>query len=447
MLLSLGAVIFAWRLVKYGRAIDAAGAGFLTGMVFLTRAEFFVADVGAAGLGILIYCLESRGTQRRTTGAIAMFLTAAILPPIVSTLLLGLAMPIHEALRGTAGMWPALLAGRVTQQQFYRHSMGMDHPAQSLLELAKWSGIYLAIIAAAAVWARCAGKTRVSAFATAAALAGIGLIALRWRDVDWRSVFRPLPVVAMAVAVVGMVHRRRCKCDVAALAVILGTLAILLLGKIILYSRIEHYGCWLAMPATMLLITSLFGWIGTGVRKLGGNAAVYFAGIAGLWGAVLIVHLAITATGIGRLTVTVGGGPDQFLASQNGAIINRAVALARRLGPDQTLTCFPEGIMINYLSRRRTATPYVNFNPPDLLLFGESNMLAALRRHPPDCVMIVHKDTSEFGVPFFGVDYGRDLGAWITSHYQQRDMPLDLGAQPLRDNRFGIRLLVPSGPQ
>src|SRR5208283_4975736 len=100
---------------------------------------------------------------------------------------------------------------------------------------------------------------------------------------------------------------------------------------------------------------------------------------------------------------------------------------------DKSLACFPEGITINYLARLRTATGYVNFNPPDLLLFGEDRMLEALKDSPPDYVFLVHKDTSEFGERFFGRDYGRKIFAWIEENYQEQPLPmLDLGAEPLR---------------
>jgi hypothetical protein len=106
--------------------------------------------------------------------------------------------------------------------------------------------------------------------------------------------------------------------------------------------------------------------------------------------------------------------------------------------------------MINYLARRPTATRFVNFNPPDLLLFGEANMIRALQNSPPDFIFIVHKDTSEFGVRFFGNDYAQNLFAWIQANYMEVRLPpdLDLGAEPLKSARFGIRLLVPRpGPE
>jgi len=52
-LLCLILVIFLHRMVRDGRWIDSGMAGFLLGMIFLTRAEFFVAAMGAAGVGFL----------------------------------------------------------------------------------------------------------------------------------------------------------------------------------------------------------------------------------------------------------------------------------------------------------------------------------------------------------------------------------------------------------
>jgi len=131
-----------------------------------------------------------------------------------------------------------------------------------------------------------------------------------------------------------------------------------------------------------------------------------------------------------------------------GVRVNSAVLAAQQIPPNKTIACFPEGIIINYLSRHRTPTPYVNFNPPDLLLFGEDRMLQSLADAPPDFIFLVHKDTSEFGEKFFGRDYGQKMYAWIQANYQQQDLPmLDLGGEPLVGDQFGIRLLIPKPPQ
>ena len=95
--------------------------------------------------------------------------------------------------------------------------------------------------------------------------------------------------------------------------------------------------------------------------------------------------------------------------------------------------------MINFLSARRNPTPYVNLMPPEVILFGEQNILDSLRAEPPDFAMVLHNDTSmPYGMRFFGRDYGRRIFAWIESEY----CPVSsIGAPPLQDERFGIVLL------
>jgi len=447
-LLSLGCVIFLDRLVTGRRKDDSAIAGFLAGLVFLTRAEFFVAAIAAAvvALGLLATI------DRRAFGVSAVtFILAAAMPPLISVSVLHRAMPLALAIHGTLGMWPALLNGSVSAQSFYRHSMGLDDVPRSFGLLSAWCAAWCIPMAGFAAWAAMGKSRRPTWILCLAFFLGAIFAGWQWRHRDWASMFRPLPLVTAAVVVTAIVrfYRRRDQPDQSARAAILGIFSLVLLGKVFLYARIIHYGCWLAMPATMLLLIALFGWAGAGLRRLGGCPGIFLAGIGGTWTVVLLVHLAITHTAIKQLTVSVGAGADQFWADPiRGNCVNKAVLAAEQIIPaDKSLACFPEGITINYLARLRTATAYVNFNPPDLLLFGEDRMLEALKKSPPDYVFLVHKDTSEFGKRFFGRDYGREIYAWIEENYREQPLPmLDLGAEPLRDEHFGIRLLIPRPP-
>jgi hypothetical protein len=54
-------------------------------------------------------------------------------------------------------------------------------------------------------------------------------------------------------------------------------------------------------------------------------------------------------------------------------------------------------------------------------------------------VLLVHKSTAEYGLPWFGKDYGQGIAAWLRERY--RPGPL-LGDEPLMPgSRFGIRVL------
>jgi hypothetical protein len=443
-LLCLGCVIFLHRMLR-GRMADSAIAGFLAGMVFLTRSEFFVAVMGAAIVGFVFLAMIDR---RLCVSFAAIFLIATAAPPLISVCLLRIAMPWGVAIHGTLGMWPALLRGNVSSQIFYRHSMGLDDLPRSLRLMAAWIAAWSIPTAGFAAWAVRPKPVRSTPSLLIAFILGAIFVGWKFWSVDWGSMFRPLPIIAAAVLAVWAIQYFRGGAQAASLPAMVGMFSLILLAKVFLYARIIHYGCWLAMPATMLLVIALFRWIPDAIGRRGGSPAAFVAGISGAWMAVLWVHLAISGIKMKPLTVSVGSGADQFWADAvRGNCVNNAVIAAEQIPPDKTLACFPEGIIINYLSRRRTPTPYVNFNPPDLLLFGEDRMVEAMNDAPPDFIFLVHKDTGEFGERFFGQDYGQKLYAWIEERYVEEPLPmLDLGSEPFRDSRFGIRLMVPRPP-
>ncbi|MGD0542301.1 MAG: hypothetical protein ABSB33_12365, partial [Tepidisphaeraceae bacterium] len=151
MLLGLLCIIFLARLVRSCRTDDAAVAGFLAGMIFLTRSEFFVAIIGAALVGMLLMAASSRASK--VAAACAGFVLAGIMPPLLSVSSLHRAMPLSMSIRGVLGMWPAIFSRHVAAQHFYLHSMGLDDLSRSLLLLAAWCAAYAIPVVGFLAWA------------------------------------------------------------------------------------------------------------------------------------------------------------------------------------------------------------------------------------------------------------------------------------------------------
>ena len=122
-------------------------------------------------------------------------------------------------------------------------------------------------------------------------------------------------------------------------------------------------------------------------------------------------------------TFWVGSGRDAFQAfdprlSVQGPRVQRAVKEIERLvKPDETVLVLPQGIMLNYLSRRRNGFPYVHFMPFELVTLGEEKILETLARSAPDAIVLVDIDVSEYGYGRFGEDTGsaRRLGSGRTT--------------------------------
>jgi hypothetical protein len=217
-----------------------------------------------------------------------------------------------------------------------------------------------------------------------------------------------------------------------------------LLGKILLNARLYHYGFTLAMPATLLLVVAGVELLPRSVRWTARPSVVRAVAVAFVV-SLMIVHLRWSAELLAPKDFVIGHDGDTIVvhspdASPRTEMVLQALDLIQRVVPaDGTLAVFPEGIMLNYLARRRASTPYVNFMPPELATFGEDAILEAHQRSPPDLVVLVHKDTSEYGVGPFGHDprYGARIMGWIQASYTLLET---IGQDPKYAHGYGIEI-------
>lgn len=440
-LLALFALLALSRWLAGGRLAWAAAAGLALGLAFLTKVEVFLAIGAALALGL---------PWRRPAGRAWLLCAAAASAPIVAAfLLLSTAMDAAAALRGTLGAWVYVFDERITSLLFYKWVMGTDRPAENLGLLFAWAGRWLLVFGPAAALAWVVGRRAkgvqgakevlwpIAAFAGA----GAALFTLQPEGTAWLEAGRPLPLFALlALVACGIAFWRKRRNPRAILPACFALYALVLLAKMILHARLQMYGFALAMPAAMLVVVALVAWIPDAIERRGGSGAVFRAAALGTLSVAILGHLEVERGWLERKQVRVGEGPDAFLADKRGDHVNAALGgLAKTLGPDDTLAVLPEGVMINYLLRRRTPTRIINTMPPEVLMFGEDAMLADLKENPPAAVVLVHKPTFEYGLAWFGSDYGSKLMAWVREAYEPVAL---LGQEPLRPGTsFGIRVL------
>jgi hypothetical protein len=450
VLLSVAA-LFCLRLYHtHHRPIFVAAAGLAVGLLYLTKVEVFLAGAAATAIGVGLTLWAERADGRGLRALVAFLLGAAV-PLTLTPALFWLAMPLGQALREPLGYWLSAFRSDVTSLPFYRLVMGMDDisaNAQALLISATWYLVVLGPVALLALAVRKPGVHRL-VLTGAAFVAVLAVLGAQWRDIGWQAAGRALPLFMLALAVVWIVFSvrrlRRSEIDHSLiLRLSLTVFALVLLGKMILNARVIHYGFALAMPATLLLVVALLEWVPAAIDGAGGHGAAFRgAALAALLVATFVHVYAIDQQTRRRFT-TVSAGADAFLADARGAFVNKAIEVLRsHARPGQTLAVLPEGVMLNFLSRHVNPTPYFVFLPLELALFGEDRMVASLAAHPPDYAMLVHRDTNEYGVRYFGRDYGQKIYAWLAANYR----PLHLvGAQPFQSARFGILLLKKKDP-
>ena len=434
------------------RAAWVALSGLCLGLSFLTKAEVFVAAFGGA-MAALVLLLRREPLARERAGVLALvFSCSGLLAVAAAWALLGARLGPAGALRGILGSWRWVFGGEVGELAFYRSGAGLDAPLEHLRAMAVatagWALALLPALLAAFLARRLRAPSRGLALGLFAAEA-MALLAVP--ESAWLHAARPLPLFLLAILAafgVALWRRRREDAPLATLGAIelgLALFALLLLAKMGLNARVYHYGFALAMPATLVVTVALVGWIPALLTRRGAHGYLFRAAALALLAVGVARHLQRTARFIETKTATVASGADAFKSDPiRGPMVDAALAELRRRLPEQaSLAVLPEGVMLNFLARRANPTPFVNFMPPELAMFGEPAMLAAFRADPPDFVVLAHKDTSEYGFPLFGRDYGRDLYAWVRANYTPRwQIGYPRGAEPLQPGTvFALQLL------
>lgn len=458
--LAVAVMVCLYRGVRDGGVRWFALAGVLFGLVLLTKAEtsLAIAVAAAAGLGCA-WALDRPGARTAVAGTGA-FAGCALAPALGFLIYFSRHMPVSEAVRALAGGWMTILGGTVTRNAFYLEGMGLDDPiGNGLRMLRMFLGLALVVAVLAAVDAAWPERLRISRSIPAArrtvnlAILISGLAALLIVSVvaiPWTQVPRALPLIALSSVLLfasRFIARRNDRPAAVALMplVMWSTFSFVLLAKIVLNARIAHYGFYLAMPATLVLAVVLVWLIPDWLRNGAGRGAIFRTAATLLLAAGVAVYLGISQNIYRLKTLRVGSGGDAIFALEpaadwRGKALDDALRAMAATPRDATVAVFPDGVMINYLLRRENPTPHLGMTLPEILSVGEGVILRTYEMASPDYILLVHKDSAEYGVPLFGSDprNGQAIMDWVGRRYSTVEV---IGRTPLHEGGYGIAIL------
>lgn len=425
----------------------AALAGLLFGLTFLTKPEVFVAAAAAVAVAIFT---ERKGIR----GGALPFLGAAIVPIAAALAALSAHMPVGTALRSVAGTSLFLTNTDIVSSIFYKRNMGLDAPGARLSIMVR-AFLGVAMIAGAVAAADAARKLQrrmqIGAF-VASLLLVIGSCVIRlgtdpfqsspWFPVPWVLLGASLTLTTLAAGAYALRAGN-------VLLLMWTVFALATLAKIWLAPRVYHYGFVLAMPATLVLIGGLLHFIPQALKKSGGGGDLFRRMALTLLIADSIFFLKISNNYYRNKSVVVGTGGDAIFTSENkidprGAVVAKVLErIDVLMPPNATLVVLPEGVMLNYLSRRTNPTRFLS--SLDAPLFGEEMIRASIQAHPPDFILLTPKDMSEYGADPFDVDprFGRQILQWVDSNYS---MVEDVAAEPPTTKDFDIKIFKRNSP-
>jgi hypothetical protein len=438
-----------WCLDRYQRTRSTAwmaAIGMAMGLVALTKTEVILATGPAVALGVALTLARERPDARRGARLAAAFAGGVLAPLVVTFVFFARHMPVVEAFRWPLGFWHAAARPEFVAMPMYQEGLGIDDPARSLARFAAVSGsIVLALAPGLAGAIVLRGRRGPIALGLLTGLAVWWLVPTsRWLDVA-----RPWPMLLALVVGGALAGWRRATGDVArgdrlALTAALGTFGLVLLAKMALNVRVQHYGFALAMPATLVIVAALVTWWPAAVARAGGDARAPRAVAVALVLVAVAGVLANAQPRLARQTERLGTGLDTMYGDDRiGPLRELLAAIEERVGPSQTVVALPEGIMLNYLARRESSVRYVQYSPLSVMLWGDDRLVADFTHAPPDFIALVHRDNQHEGARIFGRDYGRRLRGWVDANYR----PVwRIGAPPLEDGRVGMALLERVAP-
>ncbi len=122
------------------------------------------------------------------------------------------------------------------------------------------------------------------------------------------------------------------------------------------------------------------------------------------------------------------------------AIAATAEAVRAAESPAATLVVFPEGQVLNFLAGTPNPLRQKLYIPGYLQASNEAQLLDDLRRKRPGAIVLWPRPTEEYGPAEFGVDYGREVFAWIEQNYV---LSVPSVLSPSRSTRRLARLYLP----
>ena len=430
--LVLSIVVVAWlsdwvdkRQVRY-----AVAAGLGSGLVFLTKPDVFL----ALAVCVAAAFMAASYSQRRAGFAVKSllgFLAAGVVPLLGFYAYFVRVEDWRSGLRGVFAAWMPLWHTSITQDPFYQWCLGLDLPFMHVEKMVEYF-MFVMVVTVIYAWAyRGDVESKFKRMGTpwvVMLLLALPLMVLgaAW---SWMDCGRVLPLVGMCTCVLLGVNYRKSSMDPALIFPLLwNVFGVALLAKLGFYPRIWHYGFALAMPAfagsVYLFVWLLPVWL---ERRYQVRFQMF-----------RVTACLVLLTGYGHLfwrsetyyvrkTVPVGSGGDKMMAygaAEDPFHGNVEVALRwmeTNAPKGATLAVLPEGAMINYLSRRVNPTRYPVWLPPELKVFGQTNMTAAFEISSPEYVVILNRSLMEYGVGYFGYDphYGTDLAEWMSDHYDR----------------------------
>ena len=424
-------------------------SGLSLGFVFLTKFEIFISAF--ASVFVFFYLqARTRKIYLKTIKAVGIFFMAATIPIVGFFFYLYSAMPLAEASSGIINM--RLLTNRdIIGNKFYTDGMGFNNIYENIKIISIHTLVVLFIIAAILLLSHYYIKYRSVLLVKFLCITCFTAIIVTSGLIDPATAGRSLPVLC-AISLLALLYHFKSTAIDTNLKINLISLiswavfSSFLLAKILLNCRIYHYGFYLTPPASVLIIIMLLFYIPIFANKIFMGVHIYRRVMIIIIISIVGQYFFITKCFYDIKSFEIGSGANKVITSNrnidlNPYFLNMAITwINLNVGKEDTLLVLPEGVSINFLTKRINPTKYSNFMLPEIILYGEDNIIRDFVKSVPDYIVLVNRSTSEYGFSDFGIDpmYGRKIMEWVRDNYEMVRL---FGGEPLTGRTFGITIM------
>ena len=432
--LSLLSILAFYQYINKRHTFWVVIIGLLIGTIFLTKLEVFFASIAAIGTGFIVLWLVEQFSLRKIIKVSAILFFSLLLPFAVFTVYFSFFMPFQEALLSILTQYRELFETSVTSNVFYLTTTGRIASWFFLGKILLVTGWYALLFCL--IWCVARLVERISStyyrviIMIVAASAFLSLYFTNdvpWNWLDLRIPFAFQVVVAVMGTLYGITIWKSRKDKGKALSalpmLVFIVFAFVMVCKVILRVTINVYGFALTMPATLAVVAGLVYHVPRLAAKNAQSTTFIRALSIILVAVFLVMEIGMIIDTYLLRNYLIDTGKEKIITydpvlSNEGPVIDETLKkINETIKPSENFLVIPEGILLNYLTRRDNPSPYTAFLLGDLVMHHEEKMVERLSRRLPDYVILIDRGVGEWGFKKFGVDTGTKISGWVIKNY------------------------------
>ena len=444
-------LLLVWSLLRWWRNatwLNSAWCGLGLGLSAVLKPEIMLAAAVVTSVALVLRFRTGARVPRRNWVALGV---SSLLPTAAFFVYFAFHVSPVAAFSSACHAWlTATTTSRYVAESIQLAFLGFDQPWNNALRQTTASLLALAFIAFSALGARLIDRSRSIALQVAGSILLAALLFwIVWTSVDWAGIgrcFLGLILVYLAIKTGdlfrGKPPQATTEADLAKLLV--AFLGAALMARMVLNGRIAQFGYYQAALAGIVIpavvLTELPDYLG--LRRFG---RTLLAGCTMMSITTGVVILSFFSAGLFKVkTQPIADGPDRFFVmapneDPMGLVVSSLLDALKNTPSNQTMLVLPEGLMLNYLARKPSPVSPFFFFSAATNGGREAELVRQLERKPPDWVVIISRDLSEYGIKRYGeaAGHGKEMLEWVRLNYE---LTYSIGADPFESGQRAGRL-------